>query len=612
MENSDNVEPSKPLPDTPDITQDKYVKISCNILRVGFIAELSYFLINYVISGIMMLFLPSYYLHDALYCIFAGIVSIILIVYVLWRRIHHRITLIPLIGVGYLLFDEVWTTYLRDLKGFMAFADIAIVSTILLFFALFGAIWMIPHFIIITIARRKQRKEIEKIPSTNHSDGAAKLSMFWALKKTLKEMKKGFKKAPLLHIIVLSLFVGSTFMVVGYESKIFRQNNAITITPKGYQIDFAYWGSIYPEKYTAFQRDEMNEHGITIITYNNPNILSGPAAEKKWVDLVNVWKTNYSNIKIMAVAPGIPGGFAWDGGTVGTIALVKAFLNVSIQNNLTNMIGVNTDQESPQNMPVNETYRNTTRNAEATKLWNEFFTWEKQTYPAGRFEYQTTFGLSSVADVFDGDDDLDIAVRNNVLSVPGWDEYAPMIYEAGGSNERPDLIDADLPHFRLYTKMQLLKDSLTKKGLGNKIGVYLGITNQSFMSADNRHSMNGEYYGKGYEGLVIQAKIAKHFGCKRLTTFILDTVPESGRSMGGVFDSYGDDFMDRYNESLNGPDSTKSFTIAKLYENDLYKDIQKDLWLNWGMSAILSIVFVCLLLIAFKLEKKYNEIQHQK
>ena len=91
---------------------------------------------------------------------------------------------------------------------------------------------------------------------------------------------------------------------------------------------------------------------------------------------------------------------------------------------------MNTDQETPQGLLVADTYKNVTRNDLATAAWNEFFSEVNQVYP-NQFQFQTTFGLSSAIDVFDGDNDLDVYERNNVMRVPGWDEFAPMIYTAG-------------------------------------------------------------------------------------------------------------------------------------------------------------------------------------
>lgn len=57
--------------------------------------------------------------------------------------------------------------------------------------------------------------------------------------------------------------------------------------------------------------------------------------------------------------------------------------------------------------------------------------------------------------------------------------------------------------------------------------------------------------------------------------------------MGGVFDSYGDDFLDRFNASINGPGATESFEIKAgppkindLLQVALYRDAYLDLFYN--------------------------------
>ena len=76
---------------------------------------------------------------------------------------------------------------------------------------------------------------------------------------------------------------------------------------------------------------------------------------------------------------------------------------------------------------------------------------------------------------------------------------------------------------------------------------------------------HGEYLGTGYDVLVQDTLITKHFEIPIVTVFILTTEMENNYSMGGVFDSYGDDFLDTFNESINGVNSTKPFTIKQSF-----------------------------------------------
>nr|MDO8112659.1 hypothetical protein [Candidatus Sigynarchaeota archaeon] len=66
--------------------------------------------------------------------------------------------------------------------------------------------------------------------------------------------------------------------------------------------------------------------------------------------------------------------------------------------------------------------------------------------------------------------------------------------------------------------------------------------------------------------------------------------------IGGVFDSWGDDFLDRFNESINGVNSTRSFTIYRDPDYRLLEDFDKDLTFNLekplGLLVVLSLVAV--------------------
>jgi hypothetical protein len=187
-----------------------------------------------------------------------------------------------------------------------------------------------------------------------------------------------------------------------------------------------------------------------------------------------------------------------------------------------------------------------------------------------------------------------------------------MLYTTDGYNYADYVVEADEPHYNLYFKLSILYSVLKSLNMEDKIGVYLGITNQSFMGADNRISVRGQDAGKGYDGLVTQALIAKHFGCKRITTFILNSVWEGSANMGGVFESYGDDFMDRYNTSLNGPNSLKSFEIAVVAKAGLGDDVIFDFWLNSWMIYFAGGLYLILSYLYFLKVKKSSQLFNGK
>jgi hypothetical protein len=151
----------------------------------------------------------------------------------------------------------------------------------------------------------------------------------------------------------------------------------------------------------------------------------------------------------------------------------------------------------------------------------------------------------------------------------------------------------------MYREMQILHDALTVYEWQSRIGVYIGITNMSIFGNLTKHTFNG-VEGAGFDALVTQGLIAKHFECKRLTIFILSTEVSSSKPgaplMGGCFDSYGDDFLDRYNASVNGVGSTVPFSIKVTEHNNYLDYVQLDFWFNWYTVYLnIGLVFVCLL-----------------
>ena len=208
------------------------------------------------------------------------------------------------------------------------------------------------------------------------------------------------------------------------------------------------------------------------------------------------------------------------------------------------------------------------------------------------------------------DDDFDLHVRDRYLTyeLPYWDEYAPMIYRCWYKGTKPY---GDVPTWEpgtnvattydFYSYMREHAEGVKRvHGDTSRLGVYIGITNCTCYGRDVKVYEYGEYQGTGYEMLVRDTLIAKSFGAPIITVFILDTVPENGYSMGGVFDSYGDDFLDNFNASVNGENSTKAFTIRKgppkIANNlviELYRLVYIDLLYNWNrtwLAILLSLV----------------------
>ena len=391
------------------------------------------------------------------------------------------------------------------------------------------------------------------------------------------------RKPAVLAAIIITAILGTGTIVMLQPA---AWNTPITIEPADYQPELAFWASINPDVYTATQRDELNEHNITIITYDTPRNITetGPRNWMKWA--ISTWNNSYPNVKVMPAIPAPEGGFVWDGETPETIQLAKDYLEFIDEENLTNVIGLSFDWEHPNN-ETNlieqdiEILSNRTRNEESREQWHEFFNWADENYPD--MIMQNVNYVGSSVDILDGDDDITVREKYNIFDVPRWDEYAPMLYRGSCDGSIPygdypywDPEDRPPQHYWYYTMMLLHSQAVYRvHGNYDRLGTYIGITNCTCYGRDVVQYQNGEPAGFGYDALVRDTLIAKHFECPRITLFILNTVNDSNdptdyHSMGGVFDTWGDNFLDEFNESINGPGSTDEFEIW--YEPDIDGD----------------------------------------
>ena len=368
-------------------------------------------------------------------------------------------------------------------------------------------------------------------------------------------------------------FIGAAMLVmVGISSIVILAGDStfgtILIKPQDYQVKFAFWGSHYMSRYTPIQLDALNRHHVTIAPYTIGN-LSTPTARAAFIAEMKNWNTSYPNVSFLPAVEGIPGGFVWDGAARGTTELAKQIVQLVRENNLTNVKGLSFDWEEPIKTSLGEVSPtpNRTRHEESIAIWNEFFDW-LETYAPEMVTQNINYVGSSV-DYFDGDFDLHYRNKFNTFEVPRWSEYAPMIYRCGYKGTKPF---GDIPVWKAGTNVDVtynfycqlkshVEGVVRVHGNVNRAGVYIGITNCTCYGRDVKITEFGQDLGYGYDVLVRDALICKHFGIPQITIFILTTEWENGYSMGGVFDSYGDDFLDKFNASVNGVNSTRDFTI---------------------------------------------------
>nr|MDO8087456.1 hypothetical protein [Candidatus Sigynarchaeum springense] len=154
---------------------------------------------------------------------------------------------------------------------------------------------------------------------------------------------------------------------------------------------------------------------------------------------------------------------------------------------------------------------------------------------------------------FDGDPDLQKEYTEPCYSPDRWDVYAPMVYRCWYEGTKPygSPMRADDPWDTSYQVYNLLY-SLAGSHRPDQIGIYLGITNTSCYGRDlpQPEAISwGEH--TGLYNLIRDVLICKHFGVKEVTFFLLFDAPENEYVMGGVFSSYGMDFLDVMNATVN-------------------------------------------------------------
>jgi len=394
---------------------------------------------------------------------------------------------------------------------------------------------------------------------------------FWIKnKKKHPNLFKIYRTGKIKRILFISLSITGIPLVILAIPGVIQV--PITINPQDYEAEFAFWGGYGMNDSVVF--GSLNDHSATLVQccFDNISQATGKQDFVKWISYYN---NTYPNITFYFSIPGFPGAFVWDGNLKNTFNYAKELVSVIQDYNLTNTNGLAFDIEAPWFPSLFyqhdfDVAPNKDRHDESIQQWHDFFDWMETNAP--ELDLFAINYVEPAIDIFDEDYDLHYIRRFSFLDLntDGFDEYAPMSYRGvymgtkpyGDSMENPLVSYSDGGHYWVYTELDLMSRALDEKyGNHDKLGVYLGITNCSAYGSDYIQYQNGQPAGYGYDNLVRDALIAKHFGAKRITVFLLTTVIENGYSMGGVFDSYGLDFLDRFNESVNGEDSTKSFQI---------------------------------------------------
>jgi hypothetical protein len=193
---------------------------------------------------------------------------------------------------------------------------------------------------------------------------------------------------------------------------------------------------------------------------------------------------------------------------------------------------------------------------EAVEMWDGVFDYiaNKSDERGKAIDMECVSVIASAGDVkFDGDADLQKEYTEPNYSPDRWSLYAPMVYRCWYEGTKPygSPMRARNPwdtSYQVYNCLYTLAGSYDP----SQVGVYLGITNTSCYGRDLPQPEAITWGGQtGLYNLMRDVLICKHFGVKEVTFFLLFDAPENEYVMGGVFSSYGMDFLDIMNDTVN-------------------------------------------------------------
>ncbi|MFX0101888.1 MAG: hypothetical protein ACFFCS_20150 [Candidatus Hodarchaeota archaeon] len=261
---------------------------------------------------------------------------------------------------------------------------------------------------------------------------------------------------------------------------------------------------------------------------------------------------------------------------------------------------------------------------EATEMWDDLFDYidEKSAERGKTIEMECISDMFTAVDFpFDGDADIQIERGFNAYIPERFTTYAPMIYRCWYGEDKPfgSEMDPEDPwdtSYSVYAELYSLKASIPDE----KLGFYIGITNTSCYGRDLPQPEPytwPEGTNTGFTNLMRDVLIAKHFGMDEITFFLAWSWPENEYAMGGVFESYGDDFLDQVNQTVN-EDPPERFTIFYKQSDAFGGDQFRTDWL-YDMSKPIGIleigglwaaaIFIVLVLPILRKKKEQEKLK---
>ena len=406
---------------------------------------------------------------------------------------------------------------------------------------------------------------------------------------------------------VLYVFITTLIALPGILPFLNVYTIPINIQPQDYEISFNFWThpnmtaeysqemqDTYglPERYYREDvLDEFNQHKVNLdLTFNR-------ITKAEIASLVE-WETRCPDITYRITIA----GNELTKIMVRTIEAAELLCEATLNGTLDQWIGFAYDIEGErfQYLSSFENYD------EATGMWITMFDYiDEKSKEIGRIiEMECISDAWTCKDKpFDGDNDVQIERGFNSYEPLRFTTYAPMIYRCGYEGEAPwgsqmDPSDPWDTSYSVYSQLLMLHNNVPD----GTIGFYIGITNTSCYDRDldqhEPYSWPENQQNTGEKNLQRDVLIAKHFGVPEITFFLAWTAIENDFAMGGVFDSYGLDFLDTMNETVNSSPPESFEIYYKHGDAEGSEDLRYDWVYDFSrLTGILELVALVLLAI---------------
>ncbi|MHA1819226.1 MAG: hypothetical protein ACTSVC_02050 [Promethearchaeota archaeon] len=416
-------------------------------------------------------------------------------------------------------------------------------------------------------------------------------------KTYLSRLKRGLKDTKIITWIFVVITIGLSLIYFPMKERDYGV--PIEIAPKDYQIQIRMWAPTSPSYYINHPNgtqmlEQMDRNNVTIqntifsirdaegkVYSLSPTIY--PADMQRVVSNLTWFKDHYPHIKFQYYAYGL--GYDSNGnyeGSIYTTAMLKRFVDICRVSNLTNVVGVYTDWEGPNRSAPK--IANQTLNGWHQAMWYEGMAYTKAYFP--NWTFSCCFPEEMIYDPLDGDADLQYFKRYNVF-MPMWDDYGPMVYRSCNIDPNERQPGSYSGSWMIYEKAYTMVNGLFN-GNASKVSMWLGCTgcgpyNNKTIVYEHGAPINF-YNSTGFDAYARDILILKHFGIPTFSIFLAaEKFDQSGEENQGFFDQFGyNDSLDRLNEIINGPNSTKPFIIWSEGDRNPIRNLIMDYQLNFN------------------------------